>query len=372
MTETVRDRRRIIAAATAALVMHGVLFLLFPRVGSPVDHTFEAPLYVALDPVQPEEPEPAPDVPDAVPDPPAEESDVERDPEPEPEPEPYDTLAETAPAPAPDRPAPAPAPARETPAPTRAETAPAPSTASSEGAERTAPALEGTAEPAPPPRPAPERTFNPAGLERTSSDPADARAAEQRRIAEIAEVQEELAEWEQRQEESARALSTDSDAADSPDEVPTDRVTRLRSQLYSLIEGIRTAENVVSADGNRAADADDRTDPGSESGTDSDQPGAGTVTIDDTGGGTRRLLSDPAVDVSSVSLPGSFPPTYLAEVRFRVRPNGYVESASVVPPSPVGELDRVLEETVRSWRFEPASGSSDVEGSVRILIDTTD
>jgi len=346
-----------------------VLFVAFPRAGLPAEETFDAPLYVALEPVRPDDPEQAPPIVETAPQP---EPEPER-PVQEPEPVPNEDLAATAPVPPSQT-----TPSRDEPAPpNRAETAPPPSQtptgtarSSSDSSGATVPPPR---EPTPPPPPPRERSFDPAGLEPTTTDRPDVRAEQLREIAEMQdEYLEALAEWESRQAELAAASSGDTDAAGPTDEAPPSRLNDFQDQLSALIDGIRSAENVVSTDGRRDTTSGDRAGPGSEEATDTSEPGSGSVTIEDAGGGTRRLLTDPTVDVSSVSLPGSFPPTYLAEVRFRVRPDGYVEWASLTRPTTVPELDRVLEETVRSWRFEPAAGSSRVEGSVTILIDTTD
>ena len=294
MTETARDRRRITAAAAVALVLHGVLFLLFPRVGLPADDPFEAPLYVAFDPVQPEEREEA----QVEPEPPVRE--IEPELEPEPEPEPDENLAATTPA----APEPAPPSADARSASEAAESVPGRSS-SGEAAGGTDAVAERTPEPAPPPPPAPERSFDPAGLQPTTSDRAEIQASQLREISEMqTEYLNAVAEWEARQEERADETSRDSDAATPSDDAPPRRLNDFQDQLSDLIDGIRSADNVVSTDPRRDPDTGDRPSSGSESAADADEPGSGAVTIEDAGGGTRRLLTDPTVDVSSVSSAG--------------------------------------------------------------------
>ncbi len=385
-----RERDRLLVSVAAAVLVHGVIFVVVPFSGLAERDRLEPPMYVALDPLPPDpaeelaepepeetaEPDPEPDLePDPEPEPepePTPESQPEPDPEPEPapelqsepDPEPA-TEPESAPEPDPE---PEPEPAPEEPR------APEPDTASDEDSappaeptpEESPPAPSGPAfveTPPPPPPPPRERQFSDVRSDFGGQDSQPDSGFVDAQISSLYDWQSEhsdaLEAWEERQEERRSRTTTEEPADDRS--AASDNT--LAQRLTDLIEGIRTSSsNVVDSDDPPRRDRDQSDDSSGD--------GSGIVVED--GSGTRRRTEGAAVDLSSVSLGSGFPPEYPVRVRFQVNAAGTVISARVQPPTPDPDLNRAIEAAVERWRFESAADrrSAPVEGSVTIIVQT--
>ncbi|MFO8042527.1 MAG: hypothetical protein R6U25_04925 [Alkalispirochaeta sp.] len=87
-----RERDRLLVAIAAAVLVHGVVFVVVPFSGLAERDRLDPPMYVALDPLPPEQAE-EPAEPEPEPEPELEETpEPEPDPEPEPQPEPEPEL----------------------------------------------------------------------------------------------------------------------------------------------------------------------------------------------------------------------------------------------------------------------------------------
>ncbi|MFW5828447.1 MAG: energy transducer TonB [Alkalispirochaeta sp.] len=385
-----RERDRVLIAAVAALIVHALIAILIPFSVPAERDALDPPLYVALDPLPPEDVEETPEAPAERPD--------EQEPEPpaEPEPEPpseaeTDSLraaeepeaeapAESEPAPEPE-PDPAPEPAPEP----QPEPAPEPDP-EPEPPPEPAPAPDPEPAPEPAPEPEPDPAPQPSGPAFVESPPpppppprqrersnivtdfgnreqeADSTGVEEE-ISELYEWQsqyrEQLAAWEERQEERSSRVASD----ESQDDSRAAEDTALARRLTELIEGIRSSSsNVVNSD-----------DPTSQEEAPSDEPtGDGSGITVEGESGSRVRLRGASVDLSSVSLGSGFPPDYPVQVRFTVNAAGAVIDARVEPPTPEPDLNRAIEAAVEEWLFQPAPAgqSGTVEGSVTIIVQT--
>lgn len=377
----VSDRKRLLLAVVLALLIHGIIFLMVPGPAERDFQPFDAPLYVRFDPL-PDQPEPVAE-PESVPElepelEPAPHESTPPEPEPEAEPEPVtpdliggetDPVTAAIPERAPD-PAPVPAPSpspRITPqppadsAPPAAGLQPAP-----EAPSESAPApVPSSPDPAPPAREAPTRTVQRGDLRSAPS------AVDDRRLATDLErfydwqkqFSEELADY-QRQQDAVR-----SDAIESTprEQEISGTETFIADQLNRILDAIRTADrNVITLRDDNGPES-----PGSDHDTaTADDRGDGSGIEIDTPGGTRRRVTGSGLDLREVSLPAGFPAEYPVRVVFRVNAQGEVFSARPTPPTPSVELNSSISTAVEQWRFEPAPGSSPVEGSVTIIVDT--
>lgn len=358
------DRERIGIAVAAALVVHAVLFAVVPGIEERPTPEFTPPLYIALDPVNQE------NVPDESPEPPPEV--VQRSqPEPSPQPRPElqleseRQLQREAQSAQPQQAQPqqtspqqaSPQAQRPTEPQLPTERVPASEAPSVDGSQREAqPRLP--AEPAPPPSPPRERSFDPANVATSTSVNAEIQASQ---IEEITRLQEEyladLAAWQDLQ--SASSVETNGGDTDTPQSDPA--LSSFQDALSRAIDGIRQAENVVTATSQRQSTG---ADP--ESDSPGDEP-SGRVTIGE-GGGRRALVAGDPPDLSGVSLPPGFPPEYLVTVSFDVGSDGWVQRARLKNGTPAPQLDEILRETIESWRFEPAQGAGVVSGTVTIVV----
>jgi TonB family protein len=373
----------------AALLLHLMLFLFFPRLDGGEVPDFEPPLYVSFDPapqelveVEEESPEPPPpsreDPPEPAPRQPEETEAVEPPPPPPEEivvpparsPEERPVPSEPAPQPAPESPAPAEEgptqPAPTTPSVEQTRPEPAPSTADADA--------DADAEPEPQPAPSyvpPQKQGRPSAAT-TPATTTETSEWDASQLDQIVAIQEEylreLEEYEARQQAllddtSDGSTSTDQ-AQESPDSAP--RFADFQDALSRMISGIESADNVV-----RTTPDDSSATTGTTSSQDANGPGIDGVTVGE-GTGQRQLVAGSSPDLSSVELPAGFPPEYLVVVDFTVAGNGAVTWAAPRRPTPVPQLDSVLSAAVRSWQFQPApsGGSSSVRGSVTIVVDT--
>lgn len=361
-----RERDRLLVAIAAAVLVHGVVFVVVPFSGLAERDRLDPPMYVALDPLPPEqaeesaEPEPEPE-PEETPEP-----EPEPDPEPEPQPEPEPELeSEPEPEPATE---PEPQPEAEEPraqepaTPSEEDSAPPAEPEPDEApAAPSGPAFVET--PPPPPPPPRERQFSDVRSDFGGQDSQADSGFVDSQISSLYDWQSEHSEaleaWEQRQEER-RSRTT---AEEPEDDRSAASDNTLAQRLSDLIEGIRTSSsNVVDSDDAPPSDRD-QSDAGSGDGS--------GIAVED-GSGTRRRTEGAAVDLSSVSLGSGFPPEYPVRVRFQVNAAGTVISARVQPPTPDPDLNRAIEAAVEQWRFEAAADrqSAPVEGSVTIIVQT--
>ncbi len=207
-----------------------------------------------------------------------------------------------------------------------------------------------------PPR---SRTTDAAALRAETTDgiiPVDARQEVAQFYRWVSEREQQLSEYVARQQRREDATGP----RDQSEPGQTD--SELQVALQEFIRNItRQSENVVTASPSRAA-APESASPGDNRG----------ITVTGPGGPRRRTFGAPP-SLEGINLPPGFPPAYAVHVIFRVSPQGQVVRTAVVPPTPYPELDRRIVTAVDQWRFEPASGdgSSFIEGSVTILIDTS-
>lgn len=227
---------------------------------------------------------------------------------------------------------------------------PAPEALPPAGGERPAPS--GVA----PPR---TRSTDAAALRTQTTDgtiPVDTQAEVAQFYRWVLERQQQLSEYDARQRRREDATGP----ADAP--ATTQEDSDLQAALRQFIQNITTrSDNVVTA----SPGPGDPASPGH-----SGEPSGVTVGGP---GGPRRRTSGGAPSLAGLNLPPGFPPAYAVHVTFRVSPQGQVVRSTVIPPTPYPELDRRITAAVDQWRFEPASdgGSSVVEGSVTILVDTS-
>ncbi|SIQ83915.1 TonB family C-terminal domain-containing protein [Alkalispirochaeta americana] len=340
------DRARFALALALALVLHGVLFFLFPSLDARDMEVLEPPLYVTFDPL-PEVPpqEPSPDPEEEPPPPPPEDLSPESPLQEEEAPEKKDSPPAPPPSPSP------PVPADDPPAPPSAPE----------------PAQPDPVPPPPPPPPPPrERSFDPNAL-REAPAREDAPRVEQE-IAELyqwqQEFQETLAAHDQEQQE--RLSATES--------LPEQERSALRrsfsEELSRMLAELRqTGEQVVTS-------ADLET-PDAVSDQPRDRADSSGISIPaqdrsrDTGSGGRRLrVGGGSPDLQGLALPAGFPPEYPVRVIFSVNARGEVISARLAPPTPSDALNQRIRRAVQEWRFEPSEGSPPVEGSVTIIVET--
>lgn len=318
------DSSRLIWGIVISVIIHGFLVLLIPPVPEREEREFELPLYIAL--AEPPSTEPVPivpeiDVPPAVP-----------------------------------SPAPTPTPAPEALPPVSGER-PAPSAPGTPDVSESTP----VAPPQPLPQPLPPRTrsTDAAALRTQATDgtiPVDTQAEVAQFYRWVSERQQQLSEYDARQRRREDATGpTDAPATTQED-------SDLQAALRQFIQNITTrSDNVVTASPG-PGDPDTPGPSGEPSGVTVGGPG-----------GPRRRTSGGAPSLAGLNLPPGFPPAYAVHVTFRVSPQGQVVRSTVIPPTPYPELDRRITAAVDQWRFEPASdgGSSVVEGSVTILVDTS-
>ncbi len=365
-----------------------MLFLLFPRLDDSEVPDFQTPLYISFDPVpeelvdaekepqvpavlpQPQPPtvqEPEPVEPAPVTPPPQEEIVVS----PAGETERIDTPEQTVPAPIPGRPTPTP----RTPVPSADRMQPPSATEAPAEPEREPASRAVDPEPAPAPTPTPPPPpvrQGPPRSARTAATTTESSEWVASQLQQIADIQEdylrELEEYEARQQALADSTADGSTSSDPSRPLPirTPRFTDFQDELSRMISGIESANNVV-----RTSPDQPTATPGTTSSPNTSAPGIDGVIVGE-GAGQRQLVTGSAPDLSYVELPVGFPPEYLVEVRFTVARDGTVTWAAPRRPTPVPQLDSVLSSTVRSWRFEAASGggSSSVSGSVTIVVDT--
>jgi hypothetical protein len=409
------DRKRLYLAVGIALGIHILGFLLIPGLQTIQPRPFETPLYVTFEPTPddtvdlaepelPPEPDPVPDdpaiePPDAPPepvgriDPPTPPDSPTREEPDRTEPAELaggDTAPDDAVASVPARPpeaAPTPAPARPDPDPSQPpspEAAPAPVPEPSPAPAPAPPPAD--PEPVAPPPPPPivqqepewtgeqaQRRFDPDALRAPSPTPG----------VDTAVLEEDLRvfyQWQENFEAELRAYEEEQDERFSGDELGTTRPdaapgeSELARQLSRMLAAIRDASNnvVTATEGEDGSDrpgaspSDDPTGPdGPEAGGDGSGVSVGSGT------GTRYRVSGGSPDLRGLSLPAGFPAEYPVQVVFSVNSFGGVTQVRLSPPTPVSELNRRIREAVERWQFQTAPGSSSVNGSVTIIVETT-
>ncbi len=322
------DGERFLVALAVALVLHGALFILIPRLDAVRDETFDAPLYVALDPL------------------------------------PVTASSETEPVPPPTR---EPVVREETVARAESSSSAAPderpSTRDTDGTV----AAPAPAERAfvPPPPPLPPRTRVASDL-RGDFAPSESRSTD---AAFLNEQLQALYDWQEAYRrdlevwEAEQAQRLDGGEV-APRPLQPEIEGALARELDRLVDAIRSGStNVI-----ETASPGDREPPDA---AETDSAASGGIAIGDGDGRRTRLRGDP-IALDTVSLGAGFPAEYPVSVRFRVNAAGRVVSASVFPPTPEPGLDSALVEAVRTWIFQPAPSpdSPVVEGSVTIIVET--
>lgn len=175
------------------------------------------------------------------------------------------------------------------------------------------------------------------------------------------QVQQELAAYEEQQQQ--RLSATDSAA---PTPTVSTRENFLANQLTQMLTAIReTSRNVITVGDPNGPPA--TPGPGAQERSGGD--GSGIVV--DAPGGARSRISGSSPDLTGLSLPPGFPAEFPVRVVFSVDPRGEVLSPRLSPVTPSAELNNRIQNAVRDWRFEPAQGSSSVQGSVTIIVETS-
>ncbi|MCG8479063.1 MAG: energy transducer TonB [Spirochaetales bacterium] len=330
------DAERFLLALAAALALHGALFILLPRLDTTQDEPFDAPLYVALDPLPATDGESEP-VPPSIPEPLVREESVA---------DPESSRAESA---------------------SSAVSAAAPAGRPSASGPDGSAAAQGAAERAfvPPTPPLPPRARVAADL-RGDFAPSQSASAE---AAFLEQQLQALYDWQETYRRDLEAWeaeqSTGADAGEpSTPPLRPEIDGALERELDRLVDAIRGAstnliDTAAPGDGEPLATPD--ADPVQEGG----------IAIGE-GDGRRARIAGDSVALDTVSLGAGFPAEYPVSVRFRVDAAGRVVSASVFPPTPAPDLDFAIIEAVRTWVFQPAPSSDSpvVEGTVTIIVET--
>lgn len=324
------DVDRFLIALVVAFVLHGLLFLVIPHLDTDREVAFDAPLYVALDPLPLSdgeiEPAPSPPVPERA---------------------------------TPEEPV---IHAEQSAAAARAANAAEPGAESSptRSAETSSAAARGEPTFTPPPPPALPRTRVASDLRGDFASSAPASDAF------LEEQLQALYDWQETYRRDFEAWEAEQ-AARAPEDGRTAVQPAidgaLERELDRLVDAIRLASpNVVDAVavGNGYPSAD----------PDTDSPQDGGIAIGEGDGRRIRIAGEPVV-LDDVALSAGFPAEYPVSVRFRVNAAGVVVSATVFPPTPAADLNAAIVAAVRTWVFQPAAADSPtVDGAVTIIVET--